>query len=108
MPNKIERLSSATGVITATNSTGQAKIPFGACAGGVMFVTAVSSATKVTWHAAVGTETTPLPLHSDGSVVETSIAANRAYPIPDALFGAPFIVAVTDAGTATIQLTVKG
>jgi hypothetical protein len=109
MPNKIERLSAATPVITATNSTSTSpKIAFGAVAGGVMFVTAVSSATKVTWHAAIDASATPLPLYADGAVVETAVAANRAYPVPDAAFAAPFIVAVTDAGTATIQITVKG
>ena len=73
-----------------------------------MFVTAVSSATKVTWHVAIDAAATPLPLYSDGSVVETAVSANRAYPVPDATFAAPFIVAVTDAGTASIQITVKG
>ena len=109
MPNKIERLSSATGsiVVTASASTSP-PITFGAAAGGVMYVTGVSSATKVAWHSASSRESTPLPMFADGSAVETSIAAGRAYPLPDALFASQFIVAVTDAGTATIQISVKG
>lgn len=109
MANKIERLSSATGSITVTASSSTSPpIPFGASAGGMMFVTGLSSATKVAWHAASSREATPLPVFADGSAVETSITLNRAYPLPDALFAAPFIVAVTDAGTATIQISVKG
>jgi hypothetical protein len=46
---------------------------------------------------------------NDGTAdVSTTIVANKAYPIPDALFAAPFIVAVTNAGTATFRLCVKG
>ena len=109
MANKVERLSSVNGVITATNSsTVSPPIPFGAAGGGMMFVTGVSSATKVAWYAASGRESTPVPVYAAGSAVETAIAANRAYPLPDSLFAAPFIVAVTDSGTATIQIAVKG
>jgi hypothetical protein len=109
MPNKIERLSSVTGTIVATNSASTSpKIPFGAAAGGILIVDAVSSATTITWHVAFDVELTPRPLNADGSAVTTTIAANNAYTLPDALFGAPYIVAVVNAGTATFRVSVKG
>lgn len=109
MPNKIERLNAVTSSIVATNSTSTSpKIPFGAVAGGVIFVTAVSSATKISWHVATDVGATPIPLYADGAAVETAIANNRAYALPDAAFAAPFVVAVTDAGTATFTISVKG
>jgi hypothetical protein len=40
--------------------------------------------------------------------VTTTIAANQAYALPDALFGAPYIVAVVNAGTAAFRISVKG
>lgn len=109
MANIIERLSSVTGTITATNSASTSpKIPFGPASGGILIVDSVSSATSITWHVAFGPELTPRPLNADGAAVTTTIAANNAYTLPDALFGAPFIVAVVNAGTATFRVSVKG
>lgn len=110
MPNKIERLSSVSGDIIATNSASTSpKIPFGAAGGGTIIVDAVASgATSITWHVAFGPEQTARPLNADAAAVTTAIAANNAYTLPDALFAAPFIVAVTNAGTATFRLAVKG
>ena len=68
MPQKIERLNSVSGSITATNSAATSpKIPFGAVSGGMLHVSAVSSATTITWHAAFGQEETPVPVNADGS-----------------------------------------
>jgi len=109
MPNKIERLSSVADSVTATSSASTSpKLPFGSAAGGIIIVDAVSSATSITWHVAFGPELTPRPLNADGSAVTTTIAANNAYTLPDALFGAQYIVAVTNAGTATFRMCVKG
>lgn len=110
MPAKLERLSGVTGQVVATNSASTSpKIPFGSAAGGVLIVDAVASgATTITWHVAFGQELTPAPVNADGAGVTTTIAANQAYVLPDALFAAPFIVAVTNAGTATFRLSVKG
>jgi hypothetical protein len=44
----------------------------------------------------------------DGTSVSTSIAAGSAYVLPDAVYAAPFLVGVLNAGTATIQFIVKG
>jgi len=110
MPNKIERLSAVIDTVTATASASTSpKIPFGASAGGILIVDSVASgATSITWHVAFGPELTPRPLNADGAAVTTTIAANNAYTIPDALFAAPFIVAVTNAGTASFRISVKG
>lgn len=110
MPNKIERLSSVTSQITATNSAATSpKIPFGAAGGGLFIVDAVAGgATSLSWHAAFGPELTPVPVNDGTADVSTTIAVNKAYPVPDACFAAPFLVAVTNAGTATIRLCVKG
>lgn len=110
MPNKIERHSSVIDTVTATNVAATSpKIPFGASAGGILIVDAVASgATSITWHVAFGPELTPRPLNADGAAVTTTIAANNAYTLPDALFAAPFIVAVTNAGTASFRISVKG
>jgi hypothetical protein len=78
-------------------------------AGGVVFTTAVSTATKITWHAAPDTASTPLPLIDEfGSAVETTVIASRAYAIPSACYGAIVLVPVTDAGTITMNVSVKG
>jgi hypothetical protein len=109
MANTIERLNSVAGPFTATNSASTSpKIPFGPVAGGIIIVDSVSSATTITWHVAFGAELTPRPLNADGAGVTTTIAANQAYALPDALFGAPYIVAVVNAGTATFRISVKG
>lgn len=109
MANKIERLHSLTGSIVATASASTSpKIPFGAAGGGMLFVDAASSATSVTWYAAASQEDTPVPVNADGAGVTTTIAASNAYALPDGLFGAPFIVAVTNAGTATFRVSIKG
>lgn len=109
MANKIERLNSLTGSIVATASASTSpKIPFGAAGGGMLFVDAASSATSVTWYAAATQESTPVPVNVDGAGVTTTIAAGNAYALPDGLFGAPFLVAVTNAGTATFRVSIKG
>lgn len=110
MPHKIERLCSVTGSVVATASASTSpKIPFGAAAGGTLIVDAVTGgAATLTWYVAYGQEDTPRPLNAGGSGVTTAIAVDSAYTLPDALYGAPYIVAVADAGTATFRVSVKG
>jgi hypothetical protein len=110
MPNKIERLNVITQPILVTASaatTGKAQ--FGPAAGGMFIVDALAGgANTLTWHASFGAEEQPVPVNDGTSDVTTSVTANKTYPIPDALFGAPFVAVVTNAGTATIRLCVKG
>lgn len=110
MSGKIERFNSVTGSITLTASSSTSpKICFGPAAGGLFAVDAVSGgATKIDWYAALGPEDTAVPVYDSGSALSTSVSASRCYAIPDALFGAPFVVGVADAGTVTIRLSVKG
>lgn len=115
MPNRIERLSGTNGPFIATNSTGTtARVGFGSAAGGVLIVTAVSSTpATITWHVAATPDGTLSPLRDgSGSAVTTTVdSANsylNAYPLPDALFAAPCIAAVTNAGSVTFTIAVKG
>lgn len=108
MPNKIERRSSVTSSITANALSTCPRIPYSAVAGGIVIVTATSGAATIQWQVAATAEGTAYSVYSGGSAVTTTISANQAYPIPDALFAAPYIVPATDAGTATIIVTLKG
>jgi hypothetical protein len=110
MPSKIERLCSVTDVIAVTASEATSKrIPFAAASGAMMFVEDVSGgATAISWYVAAGPESAPVQANDGTSNVTTQVIAGRAYPLPDALFAAPFIVAVTDTGTASVRLSVKG
>jgi hypothetical protein len=110
MSNKIERLNSVTSQITVTASASTSpKVPFGAAGGGVFIVDSVAGgATTLAWHVAFNPEATPQPLHNSSGAVTTAIVASRAYAIPDEAFAAPYIVAVTNAGTASIRISVKG
>lgn len=108
MPNKIERLNTVGGTLSLTaNASTTARIPFGAMAGAMFSVEAVSGATSINWYVAMGAELTPVAAN-DGAAVTTSIALNNAYPVPDSLFAAPFLVPVLNSGTATIRMAFKG
>lgn len=109
MPNKIERLNTVSGTfnLTASAST-TARIPFGAMAGAVFSVESVSGATRIDWFVAMGQETTPMVANDGSSAVSTSITVSTVYPVPDALFAAPFLVPVLNSGTATIRIAAKG
>lgn len=115
MPTRIERLSGTNGPFTATTSTGTtARVGFGSAAGGALIVTAASGApSTLTWHVAATPDGTLYPLRNGaGGAVTTSLdSANsylNAYPLPDALFGAPCISAVTNTGSVTFTIAVKG
>lgn len=115
MPNKIERVSFATGSYTFTASTSTTgRVPFGASAGGMLIVTGVTSTpATLTWYVSNTVDGTLVPLQDGtGSAVTTTIASTNsylnAYPIPDAAFGAQVIAAITNAGSLTVSLSVKG
>ena len=110
MSYRIQRENATTYSVVATNSASTTpKIAFATMSGGTIFVTAVSSATKVVWYASPDSQTTPVPLKdSTGSAVETTVSAGNAYALPDAVFGALFISAVADAGTVTMHISTKG
>lgn len=109
MANKIERLSSVGDPIAVTSTAANnKKIPYGAAGGGIVVVDAVSGAAALNWFVATGPEATPIRVVADAADLTTAVTAGKAYALPEALFGAPFIVAASDAGTATIRVCVKG
>jgi hypothetical protein len=109
MPLQLEHKSSVNSPVTfASTAATTAKLPYGAVGGATAIVTAVSGATTLSWYVGSGTETTLYPAYNASGAITTTIAAGRAYKVPDELFAAPFIAAVTDSGTATVILCVKG
>lgn len=110
MAGKIERFNSVTGAFTMTNSASTTpKIPFGPAAGALLVVDSLTGgAATINWYAVLASSDTPVPLYDSNGAVTTAIAASRAYALPDALFGAPFVVGVADTGTITVRLSVKG
>ena len=108
MSYSINRVSSVGAQVTLTDAEATTPlIPFAPAAGALVFVTAVSGAATITWHAAYGDRSAAVPLSSDGAVT-TDIEAGKAYPLPDACFAAPFLKAVLDSGTATVIIAKKG
>jgi hypothetical protein len=110
MSYRIQRENSPLDPFTATNaSTTTPKVQFATMAGGVFRVDSLSGATKISWYVVLDRNSPPTPLYdSSGAAVETAIVALRAYPIPDACFGAQCIVPVLDAGTAQLRFNLKG
>jgi hypothetical protein len=109
MPNKIERLSSVTSSLSlAASESTTPLIPYGASAAGMVFVSAVSGATKIAWYSAATGSDVATPVYDSGNAVETFVSAGRSYPIPDACFAAPFLKLVLDSGTATATISLKG
>jgi hypothetical protein len=109
MSGKIERFNSITGSVTMTNDPAASpKIPFGPAAGGIVVVDSASGATVINWYTAFTASEQAKPLYVNDAVVSTTVSPGQAYPIPDGLFGAPFVVGVTDSGTLTVRLSVKG
>lgn len=110
MPYKIEHWSSLNPELTATSSPATSpKVHWGSVGGGMIFVTGVDGgATTLTWYAATSPTATPVPVIDGGNNVTTTVVADRAYYVPDSLFAAPFVVAVTNAGTVTFVMAAKG
>jgi hypothetical protein len=110
MAGKIERFNSVTGSYTMTNDPAASpKISFGPASGAIVVVDATASgATTINWYTAFTASEQAKPVYVDGTLASTAVSDGQAYPVPDALFAAPFIVGVTDAGTATVRLSVKG
>lgn len=89
-------------VTASAGTTGE--IPFEECAGGMIFVPTGSALTSLTFHAAEKSGGTFLPAYdADGNALVRTVAADRAYPIPTALYGAGAIKIVgNDSGSIVI------
>lgn len=109
MPNKIERLSGTTTALSLTSDPATTPcVPYGAMAGGIVHVSAVTSATKIIWYVAHDRAGQRFAV-SDGYVAqETLIVPLTSYPVPDACYAAPFLCPVVDAGDASVSISVKG
>lgn len=109
MPYKIEHKTSVTGSLTATSSVSTTPlVPYSGAGGAMIFVTGVSGAASITWYAAPDNLTTPVPVIDGGNNVTTNVVAGRAYYVPDSLFSAPFVAAVTNSGTVAFVMSQKG
>ena len=86
-----------------------ARIPYGNAAGGMVFVTAKDAgATTITWYVSHTSGGTLYPAcDSNGNALTVTIAADKAYEIPGALYGAAEIIPVTNLATATITVALK-
>lgn len=89
---------------TSLGST--AAIGYDQYAGGSILVPGTSSITSLTWYGSDSPEGTFLPAQdSTGTAVTQAVAAGKAYPIPDALFGYGALKAVVDvAGPVLVTL----
>jgi hypothetical protein len=85
-----------------------------AAAMGMIWIPSNFDGTKIIYHvcSTYGGTYVPLGLVTDGTTREDTVAASKAYPLPEALFGAPYfkVETVTDqADTDTVfTFTFKG
>jgi hypothetical protein len=47
-------------------------------------------------------------LNSEGTAVTLDVVANKAYPLPDALFGASYVQAITGGTSIACKILLKG
>lgn len=90
--------SSAAGSTAGRFSTG----PF---AGGMVHIIATSGCTKIDWYTGLTQNDAGRPVFVDGSAVTTA-ATVGGHPIPDALYGAQFVIPVAVGATTGMNITV--
>jgi hypothetical protein len=105
--------SGPTSPLTFTNSgTTTGRFALGSFAGAMLFCesTSTGNAVTLTFEALQAFDATAGFVVADDSntVVELAVQPNRAYPLPDQLFAACFIRALTASGSATCRLIYKG
>lgn len=104
-------LSGPVTVSVGASEAASDPVPFGSSAGGMFIVTAASgSPITLQWWAATGPNSEYRQLHDAlNSPITTSVQANRAYAIPDELFGSWGFKAVgASSATATLRFHFKG
>ena len=89
---------------TATGTT--AEIQYKKAAGGMIHIPTGSSITSLTWHTSHDGTTYVAAQDSEGAAVTQTVAAAKSYPIPDALYGAPYLKAVSNA-SGNVHVTLK-
>lgn len=96
---------------TAVGTT--APIDYGEMAGGEIYIPAASNISSLTYHVSstsLASGNTPVYVaaqDASGSPVTQVVGATKAYPIPEALFGAVTIKIVADAAE-TVPVSLKG
>lgn len=113
MPTEIVRFNDGptkTVVFTnADNTTGGFNLAV--YSGAIVMVDSVAGgATTLTWKCKEREGASSVYAAADGSdsALTTTIQAGRAYAVPDELFAAGYVLATTNAGTASCRVIVKG
>lgn len=113
MSVNIERCVTFTDPVEVTdnvNTTGNVVV--GAFAGGTVFcVTASATPVTLQWWGRFSHDSADFRVcDKDNTPLATPVQSNRAYPIPDELFGAVAIKAVANGAgqTATLRFALKG
>ena len=94
--------------VTCSSTAGStsARFPYGPFAGGIIHIEATGGCTQINWLAGITQGGTGRQVYADGSAVTTAVTIG-AHPIPDALFGAQFVIPIaTGATTAGMNITV--
>lgn len=100
--------STSTVDVTFTTSTGTTGgVNLAKHAGGVLYVSS-GSATLTFYAKPDAASATAYSVYADGSAVTLAVAANRCYALPDSLFAAGYVMAVSSSGNVVGQLTLKG
>ena len=119
MSLEIERVLSAPGDFTVTDSVSTSQnIAFGNSAGGnLMVISATASGSphtgtiSVQWHIAPQRSDTYFPMYDlTNTIITSTLQVNRAYPLPDEIFGAANvkIVCATAGQACVVRLSYKG
>lgn len=115
MPYTIDRISLLAGPFNlTTNPATSAKLSISSFAGAFMFCGAGPASATVTWYVAQSLDD-PAPAQAyaaDGTAITTPNvqfgSPNKAYAVPDSLFGAQFLVPVLSTGSGQVTFSVKG
>lgn len=113
-PTQITRWNDSTSqTVVFTNSTSTTGgFNMHVYSGAMLLCTATSTGSAVTLTFLVketeSSSTAFTAYDSGGTVVSMAVQANRAYPLPDALFAATHVLATTNTGTATVKVLLKG
>lgn len=94
--------------VTCSSAAGSTsgRFPYGPFAGGIVHIASTGGCTQINWFAGITHGGTGRQVYSDGAAVTTAVTVG-AHPIPDALFGAQFVIPIaTGATTAGMQITV--
>lgn len=97
--------------VTCSSAAGttSGRFPYGPFSGGIIYIGDTAGCTQINWQAALTQGQSPEQVYSNANAV-TSSATVGFHPVPDALFGAQFVVPVATGATTgmVIQVGLKG